>query len=104
MSQTKIIAAMRDARTYILEHGSDKNMAPVIERLDRAIKAADKPKRKPAHKRVKTHKAWADVGSHGGIFAFEPGGRVGDRYPNLLHIFTKQHTPDLVPVTITAGH
>ena len=44
-------------------------------------------------------KAWADVGSHRGIFVFESG-PVGDRYPHLLHIFAKQVTPDLIPVHI----
>jgi len=44
--------------------------------------------------------AWADVGSHGGIFAFD-GGPVGHRYPGLLHIFKEKLTGDLIPVEIT---
>lgn len=50
-------------------------------------------------KHVRTMKAWADVGSHGGIFMFDCGA-IADRYPNLLQVYAKQVTPDLVPVTI----
>ena len=52
-------------------------------------------------KHVKTIKAWADVGSHGGIFEFHMGG-IADRYPNLMQVYSKQHTADLVPVMISA--
>ena len=45
-------------------------------------------------------KAWADIGSHGGIFVFE-GGVVAERYPTLMHIFHKKITKDLIPVVIT---
>jgi len=48
---------------------------------------------------VRVHRAWADVGSHGGIFFFERG-MVGDRYPGLLHIFKDKVTPDLIEVEI----
>lgn len=43
---------------------------------------------------------WADVGSHGKIFEFI-GGVVGDRYPHLLHIYSKKVTSDLKKVRIT---
>lgn len=49
--------------------------------------------------RFRVHRAWADVGSHGGIFFFESG-LVGDRYPGLLHIFKDKVTPDLIEVEI----
>lgn len=49
-------------------------------------------------KKMRTIKAWADVGSHGGIFAFESGPLARD-YPGLLHIF-KDEAPGLVPVII----
>lgn len=45
-------------------------------------------------------KAWADVGSHGDIFVFEAG-TVAGRYPTLMHIYSTQVAPDMVPVTIT---
>lgn len=32
--------------------------------------------------------AWADVGSHCGIFMFEAG-PVADKYPYLMHIYNK---------------
>ena len=48
---------------------------------------------------MKKIKAWADVGSHGGIFVFSSG-PVADRYPGLLHIYETQVTKDLVPVEI----
>ena len=51
-------------------------------------------------RKVKTHIAYADVGSHGGIFMFESG-PVGDNYPTLLHIYRKKVTPDLIRVRIT---
>jgi len=59
-----------------------------------AFKKTKKPKPK---KRIL--KAFADVGSHGGIFEFCDG-PVALRYPGLLQIYT---TPgdDTVPVTIT---
>lgn len=50
--------------------------------------------------RLRVHRAWADVGIHGGIFFFVSGGMVGDRYPGLLHIFKDKITPDLVEVEI----
>lgn len=50
--------------------------------------------------KVKVHRGWADVGSHGGIFAFTKG-PVGDSYPGLLHIFKDKVTPDLVEVKIS---
>lgn len=43
--------------------------------------------------------AYADVGSHGGIFKFD-GGAIAQRYPDLLHIHYTRVTPDLVPVLI----
>lgn len=51
-------------------------------------------------KKVKTHIAYADVGSHGGIFMFDMG-LVADKHPTLLHIYRKKVTPDLVKVRIT---
>lgn len=51
-------------------------------------------------KKTKTVKAWADVGSHGGIFVFEVG-PVASRYPKLMHIFYEKISADLIPVKIT---
>ena len=48
----------------------------------------------------KTIRAYADIGSHNGIFMFE-GGLVAERYPTLLHIYRKKVSKDLRPVTIT---
>lgn len=42
---------------------------------------------------------YADIGSHGKIFEFISG-PVGDKYPNLLHVYSKKITPDLVRVKI----
>ena len=50
--------------------------------------------------RRKTVIAWADIGSHGGIFEFVSG-PVAERYPSLMHVFSRPLTPDLVPVKIT---
>jgi hypothetical protein len=49
--------------------------------------------------KVKRVRAYADIGSHNGIFMFETG-PVGDKYPTLLHIYHKRVTPDLRPVII----
>lgn len=54
----------------------------------------DTPKTKTVEVR-----AWADIGSHGHIFAFQAG-PVADRYPGLLAVFEKP-LKGLVPVTIT---
>ena len=51
-------------------------------------------------KKTKTIRAYADIGSHNGIFMFEAG-PVANRYPKLLHIFKEKVTPDLRPVKIT---
>lgn len=48
---------------------------------------------------MKVHAAWADVGSHGGVFEFWDG-PVGKKYPRLMHIFSTQTTEDLVPVYV----
>jgi len=45
-------------------------------------------------------KAWADVGSNGGIFVFELG-PVARQYPRLMHIYDRKISKDLIPVTIT---
>lgn len=50
---------------------------------------------------VKRMIAFADVGSHGGIFKFESG-PVGNAYPGLLQIYERRVTPDLVRVEIRA--
>ncbi len=50
--------------------------------------------------KYKTIRAYADIGSHNGIFIFEAG-PVAERYPNLLHIFSKKDGQDLRPVKIT---
>ncbi len=50
-------------------------------------------------KSVKVHRAWADVGSHGGLSFFEDG-PVGRQYPGLLHIFKNRVSHDLVEVEI----
>lgn len=47
-------------------------------------------------KKVKRHRGWADVGSHGGIFVFANG-----NYPGMYHIYNEQITPGLVEVSIT---
>ncbi len=44
-------------------------------------------------------RAYADIGSHNGIFMFDMG-PVGDRYPTLLHIYKKRLTKELRPVII----
>ena len=44
-------------------------------------------------------RAYADIGSHGGIFYFDMG-PVANRYPQLMHIYRKKITPDLRPVII----
>lgn len=44
-------------------------------------------------------RAYADVGSHGGIFMFY-GGYLGERYPTLLHIYKRKLLKNFVPVTI----
>jgi hypothetical protein len=48
----------------------------------------------------KTMKAWADVGSHSGIFYFD-GGDIADRYPTLLMIYKDKVASYLKEVTIT---
>lgn len=50
-------------------------------------------------RRVRRVKAWAAVGSHDGIFEFVVG-PVAEKYPNLMHVFSKKIMRDLVPVTI----
>lgn len=57
------------------------------------------PKKKATHV-IRRVKAWADVGSHGHIFAFESG-PVASHYPRLLHVYARKMTDDLIPVTIT---
>jgi hypothetical protein len=52
-------------------------------------------------KTVRSMIGYADVGSHGGIFAFDMG-PVAERYPGLLQIYKNKLTPDLVAVKITA--
>jgi hypothetical protein len=47
----------------------------------------------------RTLKAWADVGSHGGIFVFE-GGPMAEHFPGLLQIY-HDPMPGCIPVTIT---
>jgi hypothetical protein len=44
--------------------------------------------------------AYADIGSHNKIFEFV-GGLVGNRYPHLMHIYSKEVVPDLVKIKIT---
>ena len=46
-----------------------------------------------------TVRAYASIGSHGGIYVFEAG-PVADRYPDLLEIY-RYPRPGLIPVTIT---
>lgn len=48
---------------------------------------------------IKEINAWADVGSHGGIYEFT-GGPVADRYPHLLHIYSEKMSANMVPVRI----
>lgn len=56
------------------------------------------PKKGGREIKLKPKYAWADVGSHGGIFEFFSG-PVADRYPGLLHIF-RRRGPGLVRVKI----
>jgi hypothetical protein len=49
--------------------------------------------------KVKRVRAYADIGSHNGIFMFDVG-YVGIAYPTLLHIYRKKVTKDLRPVII----
>lgn len=49
-------------------------------------------------KKIKRVRAYADIGSHNGIFEFGVG-PVASRYPNLLHIFSKKDK-GLTPVII----
>lgn len=51
-------------------------------------------------KKVRTIKAWADVGSHGHIYHFIAG-PVAERYPKLMHVFSEKVSPHLKRVTIT---
>lgn len=44
-------------------------------------------------------RAWAYVGSHGGIFEFAMG-PVAEKYPKLMHIYSEKVTNDLIPITI----
>jgi len=50
-------------------------------------------------KKTKRMRAYAEIGSHGGIFMFDAG-FVAERYPTLLHIYKKKVTKDLKPITI----
>ena len=50
-------------------------------------------------KKLKRMRAYADVGSHGGIFMFI-GGYIGSDYPGLLHVYKNKITKDLIPVII----
>lgn len=50
--------------------------------------------------RVNQLLAYADVGSHGGVFEFAAG-NIAERYPTLLQVYRTQVTKDLVPVYIT---
>jgi len=54
-----------------------------------------------APKRVKSVIAYADVGSHGGIFQFD-GGPVYSMYGPLMHIWPNKISSELVPVKIAA--
>lgn len=51
-------------------------------------------------KKTRVVRAWAEIGTHGHIFAFTKIGPVASRYPNMMHIYSKKK-PGLVPVTIT---
>jgi hypothetical protein len=48
----------------------------------------------------KTIRAYADVGSHGGIFYFDMG-NIAERYPTLMQIYRKKICKGLTPVKIT---
>lgn len=50
-------------------------------------------------KKKKRIRAYADIGSHDGIFMFEAG-LVGTRYPGLLHVYRHKINADLKPVII----
>ena len=41
VASPKMYLALKEARNYILEFGSDKDMAPVIELIDQALAKAD---------------------------------------------------------------
>ena len=51
-------------------------------------------------KKTKTIRAYADIGSHNGIFEFV-GGKIADNYPTLLQVYRKKVSSDLIPVKIT---
>lgn len=50
-------------------------------------------------KRIKRVRAYAEIGSHGGIFMFDLG-PTARNYPTLLHVYRKKVAPYLIPVTI----
>ncbi len=41
------IAALREAREYILDNGDERSMAPVIERIDNALRGQSEPEAEP---------------------------------------------------------
>lgn len=49
-------------------------------------------------KKIKRIRAYADIGSHNGIFEF-CAGPVAERYPKLMHVYSKK-SPGLKPVII----
>lgn len=52
-------------------------------------------------KKTKRVIAWADIGSHGGIFAFAGGGECSRAYEGMMHIYKERHSKDLIKVVIT---
>lgn len=50
-------------------------------------------------KKTKRVRAYADIGSHGGIFYFDLG-VIAEKYPYLMHIYHKKISEDLKPVII----
>lgn len=48
----------------------------------------------------KQFKAYADIGSHGGIFEFISG-PVAMSYPHLMHIYSEKISSNLIEIKIT---
>jgi len=55
--------------------------------------------KKKVIKKLRRMRAYADIGSHGGLFMFGLG-PVGDKYPTLLHIYKKRLLKSFIPVII----
>lgn len=63
------------------------------------VKCPGRPKPKDPHGTRKVVKVFVDIGSHGHVYGFQ-GGMVGERYPNLMQVYSKPGK-HLVPATLT---